>query len=174
MDLIKKYKVLLIASAISLILSIAVAVDSPDMNVIQAFISMEIIILIVYFIVMNKKKNAAAVAQAQINAQKAAEEAARQEQARWDALSPDEQMVELKKRELNQNAAMHQESMQMQQYALDMQKAQYASMKKCPKCRSTSISGNRKGETFFTGVLFSKKVYCTCMNCGYRWKAGKK
>lgn len=174
MELVKKYKVLLIASAVGLILSIAVAADSPDLNVFQAFISIEIVILIVYFIVMNKKKKAALAAQAQMEAQRAAEEAARQEQVHWNALSPEEQMVELKKKELEQSVAMHQQSMQMQQSSLDMQKAQYASMKKCPKCGSTSISGNRKGETFFTGVLFSKTVYCTCMNCGYRWKAGKK
>lgn len=174
MEIIKKYKVLLIASVVGLILSIAVAADSPDMNAFQAFISIEIVILIVYFIVMNRKKKAAVTAQTQEDARRAAEEAARQDQERWNSLSPEEQMVELKKKELNQSAAMHQESMNMQQSSLNMQQMQYDSMKKCPKCGSTSISGNRKGATFFTGILFSKTVYCTCMSCGTRWKAGKK
>lgn len=174
MELIKKYKVLLIASVIGLILSIAVASDSSDLNVLQAFVTIEVIILIVYFVVVNKKKKAAVAAQAQLEAQRAAEEAARREQERWASLTPEEQMVELKKKEIAQNAAHHQETIQMQQASLDMQKAQFAIMKKCPKCGSTSISGNRKGATIFTGILFSKRVYCTCMNCGYRWKAGKK
>lgn len=175
MEFVKKYKSLLIASAVGLILSIAVASDeSSGLNVFQAFVSAEVFILIVYFIISSKKKKAAAAAEAQRAAQIAAAEAAAKEQARWNALSPEEQMVELKKKEIDQSAAMHQESMKMQQSSMDMQAAYYSTIKKCPKCGSTSISGNRKGETFFTGILFSKKVYCTCMNCGYRWKAGKK
>lgn len=43
----------------------------------------------------------------------------------------------------------------------------------CPKCGSTSLSGNRKGKTLFTGVIGSKNVYVTCMNCGKRWRAGR-
>lgn len=174
MEFIKKYKVLLIASVVGLVLSIAVAADTPDMNAFQAFISIEIVILIVYFIVINRKKKAVMAAQAQEDARRVAEEAVKKDQERWDSLTPEEQMVELKKKELNQNAAMHQESLNVQQSTLNMQQMRYDSMKKCPKCGSTSISGNRKGETFFTGVLFSKTVYCTCMSCGNRWKAGKK
>lgn len=174
MEIIKKYKVLLIASVVGLLLSFAVASDSPDLNAFEAFISIEIIIFIIYFIVVSKKRRNMQAAEAQAEAQKAAQEFAAQEKARWDALTPDEQMVELKQKELAQNAVMHQESIQMQQSSINMQAAQFASIKKCPKCGSTSISGNKKGFTFFTGILFSKKVYCTCMNCGYRWKAGKK
>lgn len=59
----------------------------------------------------------------------------------------------------------------------------------CPKCLSTSISANQKGFGFVRGALGanlgldvgliaggigSKKVICTCLKCGYQWKAGKK
>lgn len=50
MEFVKKYKSLLIASAVGLILSIAVASDeSSGLNVFQAFVSAEVFILIVYF-----------------------------------------------------------------------------------------------------------------------------
>lgn len=59
----------------------------------------------------------------------------------------------------------------------------------CPKCLSTSISANQKGFGFVRGAvgaavgldvgliaggIGSKKVICTCLKCGYQWKAGKK
>ena len=59
----------------------------------------------------------------------------------------------------------------------------------CPKCLSTSISANQKGFGFgraaigaavgldvglIAGGIGSKKVICTCLKCGYQWKAGKK
>lgn len=59
----------------------------------------------------------------------------------------------------------------------------------CPKCMSTSISANQKGFGFVRGAIGasagldvgmiaggigSKKVICTCLKCGYQWKAGKK
>lgn len=59
----------------------------------------------------------------------------------------------------------------------------------CPKCFSTSISANQKGFGFVRGALGanlgldvgmiaggigSKKLYCTCLKCGYKWQAGKK
>ena len=59
----------------------------------------------------------------------------------------------------------------------------------CPKCLSTSISANQKGFGFARGAIGaavgldvgliaggigSKKVICTCLKCGYQWKAGKK
>lgn len=57
MEFVKKYKSLLIASAVGLILSIAVASDeSSGLNVFQAFVSAEVFILIVYFIISSKKK----------------------------------------------------------------------------------------------------------------------
>ncbi len=43
----------------------------------------------------------------------------------------------------------------------------------CPKCGCTQLSSNKKGFTFWTGIIGSKKVFITCMQCGKRWKAGK-
>lgn len=63
MKIIKKYKVLFIASAIGLLLAIAVASDSPDLNVFQAFISIEVIIFVIHFIVTRRKQKAAAAPQ---------------------------------------------------------------------------------------------------------------
>lgn len=59
----------------------------------------------------------------------------------------------------------------------------------CPKCLSTSISGNKKGfgigkavvgagvfgaMGLTAGNINAKKVICTCLKCGYQWKSGKK
>lgn len=59
----------------------------------------------------------------------------------------------------------------------------------CPKCLSTSVTANQKGFGFVRGALGaavgldvgliaggigSKKVICTCLKCGYKWKPGKK
>ena len=60
---------------------------------------------------------------------------------------------------------------------------------KCPKCHSTSISAYQQGFGvgksvvgaavagplgLVAGNIGSKKVHITCLNCGYRWQAGKK
>lgn len=77
-----------------------------------------------------------------------------------------------------------------------MQQAQYNSMIKCPKCGSTSITGQKKGYGIVKGGLGAalgaatggvgaivglgagnigrNKIQCTCMNCGYKFKAEKK
>lgn len=59
----------------------------------------------------------------------------------------------------------------------------------CPKCLSTSVTANQKGFSFgrgaigaaigldvglIAGGIGSKKIVCTCLKCGYQWKAGKK
>lgn len=58
----------------------------------------------------------------------------------------------------------------------------------CPKCYSTSISANKKGfgvgkavagfiihpVGVTAGLIGRKKIECTCLKCGYKWKAGKK
>ncbi|GKI16415.1 zinc ribbon domain-containing protein [Oscillospiraceae bacterium] len=59
----------------------------------------------------------------------------------------------------------------------------------CPKCHSVSVTANKKGFGFARGAvgltmgieagmlaggIGSKKVVCTCLNCGYQWKPGKK
>lgn len=44
----------------------------------------------------------------------------------------------------------------------------------CPKCLSTSVSANRRGYSIVWGFIGSRKVVCTCLKCGHRWKPGKK
>lgn len=52
----------------------------------------------------------------------------------------------------------------------------------CPKCLSTSISANKRGYSVIrarlwgiaAGAIGSQKIICTCLKCGYQWKAGKK
>lgn len=96
-----------------------------------------------------------------------------------------------------QQLKMQQQQMNMQAEQLRMQQEQFNSMLRCPKCGSTSISGNKKGFGVVKGGLGAlalgaatgglgavaglgagnigrKKVICTCMNCGYRFKAGKR
>lgn len=80
--------------------------------------------------------------------------------------------------------------------ANSLQQAQMSAMLKCPKCGSTSITGQKKGYGVVKGGLGAaagmfispvgaivglgagnigrNKVKCTCMNCGYKFKAGKR
>lgn len=59
----------------------------------------------------------------------------------------------------------------------------------CPKCLSTNLTANKKGYGLGKGVigavalgplglvaggLGKNKVECTCLNCGYKFKAGSK
>lgn len=59
---------------------------------------------------------------------------------------------------------------------------------KCPKCRSTSITANKKGFSLAKGAVGvvaigalgavaaghgKNKVIVTCLNCGHQWKPGK-
>ena len=75
---------------------------------------------------------------------------------------------------------------QMEQ--LRIQKVQYDAMMKCPRCGSTSLSGNKKGYGIGKGVvgamvvgplglmagnIGSGKVKVTCMQCGYKFKPKK-
>ena len=87
--------------------------------------------------------------------------------------------------------------LRMQAQQMQIQQQQFNSQLRCPKCGSTSISGNKKGYGIVKGGLGalagtailpgigtaigaglgnagSKKVICTCMNCGHKFKAGKK
>lgn len=96
-----------------------------------------------------------------------------------------------------ENLKAQQAQIALQQQQLQMQQAQYNSMIKCPKCGSTSITGQKKGYGVVKGGLGAatlgvatgvvgaivglgagnigrKKIQCTCMNCGYKFKAGKK
>ena len=74
---------------------------------------------------------------------------------------------------------------EQQQMQLDLQKKQYDSMMKCPRCGSTSLSGNKKGYGVGKGIvgaavfgplglvagnIGAKKVVVTCMKCGHKFK----
>lgn len=94
------------------------------------------------------------------------------------------------------NLQTQQEQLALQQQQLQMQRIQYDSMVKCPKCGSTSIASKKKGYGVVKGGLGAaalgainpvagiiglgagnigrKKIQCTCINCGYRFKAGRK
>lgn len=104
------------------------------------------------------------------------------------------QMASLKAQE--EQLSIQQEQFSIQQEQLRVQHAQYSSMLKCPKCGSSSISGQKKGYGVVKGVagaaigsvvaaplaivglaagnIGRKKIRCTCMNCGYHFKAGRK
>ena len=77
---------------------------------------------------------------------------------------------------------------EQQRQQLRLQRRQYNEMMKCPRCGSTSLSGNKKGYGIGKGVvgaaLFgpfglvagnigASKVKVTCMKCGYRFVAGR-
>lgn len=104
---------------------------------------------------------------------------------------------ELQARMQMQQLKMQQQQMAIQAEQLRIQQEQFNSMIRCPKCGSTSISGNKKGYGVVKGGLGAmalgamtagvgtivglgagnigaKKVICTCMNCGHKFKAGKR
>lgn len=77
-------------------------------------------------------------------------------------------------------------TLKVQQEQLELQQKQYASMAKCPRCGSTSLSGNKKGFGIgkavvgaalvgpiglVAGNIGAKKVNVTCLNCGKKFKA---
>lgn len=77
-------------------------------------------------------------------------------------------------------------TLQAQQEQLQIQKDQFASMAKCPRCGSTSLSGNKKGFGIgkavigaalvgpiglVAGNVGAKKVQVTCLKCGKKFKA---
>ena len=77
-------------------------------------------------------------------------------------------------------------ALKAQQEQLQLQKDQFASMAKCPRCGSTSLSGNKKGFGIgkavigaalvgpiglVAGNVGSKKVQVTCLKCGKKFRA---
>lgn len=95
------------------------------------------------------------------------------------------------------NMQMQKQQIELQQQQLQVQQSQYNSMLKCPKCGSTSVTGQKKGFGIVkaglgaaafgavtggvgaivglgAGNIGRKNIRCTCMNCGYSFKAGKK
>lgn len=74
---------------------------------------------------------------------------------------------------------------EQQQKQIKLQQKQYDKMMKCPRCGSTSLSGNKKGYGIGKGVvgaavfgplglmagnIGSGKVVVTCMQCGHKFK----
>ena len=121
----------------------------------------------------------------------------------YNALSPEEKMVIIKQKQVEaenqiemQKLAMQKQQMEIQKQTLYEQQAHEAALMRCPKCGSTSISANKKGYGVVKGAIGAgvgialtggvgvvglaagnigrQKVLCTCMKCGYKWKAGKK
>lgn len=43
----------------------------------------------------------------------------------------------------------------------------------CPKCNSTEIHAEKRGWSFLTGMIGSRKIYLTCLSCGHRFKPGQ-
>lgn len=93
------------------------------------------------------------------------------------------QQQELLMREQELEEARRQTEQQQEQ--LWLQQKQYDDMMKCPRCGSTSLSGNKKGYGIGKGVIGaamfgplglvagnigSKKVVVTCMKCGFKFK----
>lgn len=85
-----------------------------------------------------------------------------------------------------ENIRIQQESLKIQQKQLIEQKKQFKSMAKCPRCGSTSLSGNKKGFGIgkavigastlgpfglVMGNIGAQKVRVTCLNCGKKFKA---
>lgn len=80
---------------------------------------------------------------------------------------------------------MQQEALRIQQQQLYEQQAANASMARCPRCGSTTLSGNKKGFGIgkavigasligpfglVAGNLGAKKVVVTCLKCGKKFK----
>lgn len=89
--------------------------------------------------------------------------------------------LEVQRKELLE---MQRENLEIQKKQLIEQELRYASMAKCPRCGSTSISGNKKGfsaSKAFAGAMLmgeigvlagsigSNKVVVNCLNCGYKF-----
>lgn len=115
-------------------------------------------------------------------------------------LKQKEKQLKQEKKQLKQEKLQAKKSLLMQQEQLTLQRKQskieakhykmeekkYKKMAKCPKCGSTSLSGNKKGFGVGKGVIGAavashpiglvagninaRKVSVTCMNCGKRFK----
>ena len=92
-----------------------------------------------------------------------------------------QQALHIQQKELEET----QRQTEHQRQQLQLQQEQYDKMMKCPRCGSTSLSGNKKGYGIGKGIigasLFgplgliagnigSGKVVITCMKCGYKFK----
>lgn len=138
---------------------------------------------------MMNKREKAALAQQQKSAQL--------EKERLLKMSDAERDIYYREKELamqQQMIASQKIAIQNQNEQIRMQQKQMKAMAKCPRCGSTSLSGNNKGYGVVKGALGAaalgaatggigaiiglgagnigrKKVYVTCMKCGKRFKA---
>lgn len=102
-----------------------------------------------------------------------------------ESLRLQQEEINLEKRKLEEARKQSAE----QQRMADLQQRQYDKMAKCPRCGSTALSGNKKGYGvgkglvgaaligpvgLLAGGLGANKVMATCLNCGYKFKAGRK
>jgi len=87
----------------------------------------------------------------------------------------------------NNGIEIQKQMLNVQKQQLKLQKKQFKAMAKCPRCGSTSLSGNKKGFRIgkavvgatllanpiglIAGNIGSKKVLVTCMKCGKRFKS---
>lgn len=99
-------------------------------------------------------------------------------------LTPEQLDLQMKAAQLK----MQSEQLELQRKQLELQQAQMQGMMRCPKCGSTSLSGNKKGFGIgkavvgayvagpiglVAGNLGAKKVRVTCLRCGHKFWAGK-
>jgi hypothetical protein len=149
---------------------------------------------------MMKKNNINVYYKRPVDLQKEAEEKQLLELERKEMIanmSDSERDIYYREQELAlQNKMLQAQALAIQQQneQLKMQQKQFDSMAKCPRCGSTSLSGQKKGYGVVKGGLGAlalgamtggvgaivglgagnigrKKVIITCMNCGKRFKA---
>jgi RNA polymerase subunit RPABC4/transcription elongation factor Spt4 len=98
-----------------------------------------------------------------------------------------QRMIQLKKLELqNKQLQMQTRQLEEQRSISSRQNHEYSNMAKCPRCGSTSLSGNKKGfgvgkavigaailgpVGLIAGNMGSKKVKITCLKCGKQFWA---
>lgn len=127
-----------------------------------------------------------------------------QKQYYRNQLRLEQEKIEIEKRNQEIQISQMQELGRLQEQQIaelktanSLRQEQMNAMLKCPKCGSTSITGQKKGYGVVKGGLGAaalgtmtggvgvivglgagnigrNKVKCTCMNCGYKFKAGKK
>lgn len=85
---------------------------------------------------------------------------------------------------MQQDLDLKQQQLETQQQALELQQQQLNSQARCPRCGSTSLSGNKKGYGvgkaavgvflagpigLVAGGIGSNKVKVTCLKCGHKF-----
>ena len=146
------------------------------------------------------KRNIPTYYQRPVDIEKQIEERNQAELARKEMIlnmSPDERDIYYREQQLALQRKMLQAqsvSIQQQNQQIKIQNKQFGSIAKCPRCGSTSLSGQKKGYGVVKGALGSaalgamtggigaivglgagnigrNKVNVTCLNCGRKFKA---